>query len=81
MTCAHCGTCCNCKFWIPFNSNPPHITSPDKYHLGICTAIGQPGDNKEIDKNLELAQVEDMSGCAGMRTAANFGCILYQAKE
>jgi hypothetical protein len=70
-------TCATCKHWQPFRPGPHPIAprGPDSRGLGLCAGIGQEDESHTI--GLDKAQLTDLSGCAGLRTAADFGCTLH----
>ena len=60
--------------------------------LGLCSKIGEAKDrdrpederdwtyDKELPPDGTLAMADDASGLQSMRTAATFGCVLWEAK-
>lgn len=72
--------CCkNCKHWRSFmGDDPTSFGGADLLKLGFCAAIT---DGLDVEPNEgQLALTEDPSGCSGLRTAAEFGCVLFEAK-
>jgi hypothetical protein len=89
MTTAGQGRCADCKHWRPFVPRPatpydpePHYwRSADRRRLGLCAGIGQETEGcDESPPNAERAQCTDLSDMAAFRTAATFGCVLWEPK-
>jgi hypothetical protein len=72
--------CVECRFWHPFGGSSRRVGSDlaDRQKLGACGRISDAFDADR--KATHLALVEDMSGCCGLRTDADFGCVLWEAK-
>ena len=70
--------CATCKSWQAFRPGVGVRANADERRLGLCGKIGQ--ENEGHAEALDMAQVTDLSGCAGFRTAAEFGCVLHEPK-
>ena len=93
-TAAATGRCATCRHWESFEAHEKkngrdagrHVDTTDateRNRLGLC---GKILSRREFDAHEagEQAQetkalVEDLSDCCGLRTAADFGCILWVA--
>ena len=70
--------CATCAHWQPFHPGGHSVGPDDARQLGLCSGVGQ--EREGHTHGLDMAQVEDLSGCAGLRTAPNFGCLLWEAR-
>jgi hypothetical protein len=85
------GRCETCRHWQAFDqkersSEPWHPTAINR--LGLCGQVKEASEYEAVDWKdnpadnhpaIEtLALVEDMSNNAALRTAANFGCVLWE---
>jgi hypothetical protein len=89
------GRCISCKYWKPFDAERDTLLTLiiRRNRLGLCSKIGDAKDRPEPpdeanwtydDPELEpdgvLAMADDASGLQSMRTAAGFGCVLWEQK-
>ena len=90
------GHCYGCRHWQPFTDRISRGDASNARKLGLCGKVKCDHDvatrdnanfyatgPDEADPPLEaghIALVEDLSGCAGLRTAAEFGCLLFEPK-
>lgn len=63
-------TCKDCKHWNP---KPRYEGEP----FGACERIGSDSGHVQTEG---MAFIDAMSGCDGLRTAADFGCVLWEGK-
>lgn len=81
--------CESCKHWDPFKASK-HQTDhvADANGLGLCRKVNglnsywkrdEDGLPDEPETGV-LAAVEDLSDHAFLRTAAKFGCVMWEAK-
>lgn len=86
------GRCKDCKHWTPFDpkgrgeSWRPAVVNK----LGLCGQVkraeeyeGEHWHEDEAENHPvveTLALVEDLSGCCALRTAAEFGCVLWELR-
>ena len=79
------GHCASCKHWTAFEQldriSDATATGVDRRALGLCRAIGQERYEVSDDPSAALAQVEDLSDEATLRTAADFGCVLWAVRR
>ena len=65
--------CRNCKWWgEPFG---------DDQLLRVCLKVGDgQGENQSPDHRLDLVRARDFEEyCAWLTTAADYGCVLWEA--
>lgn len=88
------GHCSSCVHWKPFD--PERDTFPlriTRNRLGLCVKIGNEkdrndraeddfayGDEPPLQPDGTLAMADDASGLQSLRTAATFGCVLWEKK-
>jgi hypothetical protein len=86
------GRCATCSHWRPFDPN-----GTEKYtdgtvkasRLGLCGKVTGVRSFERWDEDGDppctyvetTAAVEDLSDCCALRTAAEFGCVLWEAKS
>jgi hypothetical protein len=87
--------CATCKHWHPFQPGEYDAVQQDdprvRNKLGLCCRIGMTDQYRPdygsrhslstYEAKETIALVEDLSSECGLRTAANFGCVLHEAKE
>jgi hypothetical protein len=77
------GQCLTCKHWEPFDEQrrSDFDFTVRKFRLGLCDKIGGVKDRRWDSPEEEiLAMADDASDLQSMRTAATFGCVLWEAK-
>jgi hypothetical protein len=64
-----------------------HLDARAANRLGLCGKIDDhtrygfwKNKTTYVVDDVLLAVTEDLSGCSGLRTAAEFGCVLFEAK-
>lgn len=85
------GRCKDCRHWTAFVSKRADPQDPiEKNSLGLCGKVvsrrqfdGEWDDEKRrpIPAKETLALVEDLSDACGLRTAAEFGCVLWEPRS
>lgn len=89
-------TCATCVHWCPldqdFSGGDYASLRARRNALGLCKKIGDEKDRSDpaedawtvndpmLPPDGTLAMAEDASGLQSMRTAATFGCVLWEAK-
>jgi hypothetical protein len=78
-TVAVLGRCKTCAHWSPFDEERYQYDAIVRHNkLGLCRLIGEAKDSETIDGIIAMA--DDASGLQSMRTAATFGCVLWESK-
>jgi hypothetical protein len=73
------GRCKTCAHWQEFM--PRNVLGlANEKRLGVCGRIIDEREARPTDDEQVLALTEDLSGCSGLRTAATFGCVLWESK-
>ena len=86
------GRCARCRHWTPFDPEQRVNTfAVERNRLGLCGRVVnqsnlvdwdnyEPGEHAEVVAKTE-ACTTDLSGCSALRTAATFGCTLFEPSE
>jgi hypothetical protein len=70
--------CGACRHWESFELMHASQLRGTLKQRGLCARIGQPHEGDAEDNG--LAELTDLSGCAGLRTDAEFSCVLFEVK-
>lgn len=87
------GHCKDCRHWSPLSADDRQWEGPCvvRNALGLCAKIGDEQDRESQDEedwhfgevlppDGTLAMAADASGMQSMRTAPEFGCVLFEEK-